>query len=348
LILKRREFLKFISIAAAGTPLFANGRDKLYIKLPPKKLEYYHLKGKKDGGRVLIIGGIHGNEIGAYKAADILVDNELKRGELLIIPRSNFTSILANVRGYNGDMNRKFDHISKKDPDYYYIQMLKDIILSYKPDVVISMHDGYGFASRQERAWGQSVVIDEVRYKNFDLLTPARFVMNNSNKYLKHKIVVLNTKTFSGRFHKEQKKALTGWCLKNNIKAFCIEASKQLPTLKDKVHTHLVMLREFFKIYNIEFEGGMERIVNGFELNNKKNPKLILNVNNQKIIVKNNETLKIKRGSIIEVTDIDGERGDFIVPHGVNLNWRSFHFKNLRFFIKRDYQKIFSIDIKEV
>ena len=187
----RRDFLKSAFFATlSASELFASNNNKLYIKLPPKKLEYYHLKGKKSGGRVLIIGGIHGNEIGAYKAADLLIDNELKSGEILVIPRSNFTSILANVRGYNGDMNRKFDYISKKDPDYYYIQMLKDTILSYEPDVVISMHDGYGFANKNKKAWGQSVVIDEVRYKDFDLITPAKFVVNESNKYLKHKIKV--------------------------------------------------------------------------------------------------------------------------------------------------------------
>ena len=344
----RRDFLKSAFFATLSTsPLFASNNNKLYIKLPPKKLEYYHLKGKKSGGRILIIGGIHGNEIGAYKAADLLIDNELKSGEILVIPRSNFTSILANVRGYNGDMNRKFDYISKKDPDYYYIQMLKDTILSYKPDVVISMHDGYGFANKNKKAWGQSVVIDEVRYKDFDLITPAKFVVNESNKYLKHKITIINTKTFSGKVHKEQKKALTGWCLQNGVKAFCIEASKQL-SLKEKIYTHLVMLREFFKIYSVEFEGGIDRIVNDFVLDIKDKPKLVLKINNHKIVLRDKEVLKVKRGSIIEVAQIDGKRGDFIVPQGVNLNWRSFHFRNLRFYIKRDFQKIFSIDIKEV
>jgi len=344
----RRNFIKYSILSSLSvSPLFAKD-DRVEIFLPPKKLNYYHLKGKKAGGRVLIIGGIHGNEIGAYKAADLLIDNDLKKGEMLIIPRSNFTSILANVRGYNGDMNRKFNYISKKDPDYYYVEGLKEIILSFKPDVVISMHDGYGFASKSKRAWGQSVVIDELRYKNFDLYSPAKFVLDNANKYLKYKVALINTKTFSGKIHPEQKKALTGWCLENGIKAFCIEASKQLPTLKEKVFTHLVMLREFFKLYNIEFDGGNDRLVKNFDLSLGDKPKLILDVNGKKITLKNRDILKVKKGSIIKVVDIDGKRGDFIIPVGVNLNWSSFHFRNLSFNIKRDYKKIFSIDIRSV
>ena len=346
--MKRRDFLKILgAFSVSVNPLFASD-GRLKIILPAKKMEYYHLKGKQKGGRVLIVGGIHGNEIGAYKAADLLIDQELKKGELLIIPRSNFTSILADVRGYNGDMNRKFDYIKHNDPDLPFVGFLKDAILSYKPDVVISMHDGFGFATKSKRAWGQSVVIDEMNYKNFDLYTPAKFVLDNANRYLRYKLGLINTKTFTGNIHPEQKKAMTGWCLEHNIKAFCIEASKQLPSIKEKVYTHLVMLREFFKLYNIEFDGGMDRIISNIDLSKKENPKVIFDINGRKITVKNNKTLKVKKGSIITVDQIDGIRGDFIVPHGVSLNWRSFYFRNLRFSVKRDYQKLFSIDIKEV
>ncbi len=344
--MKRRDFIKLSSLLFFSTTAFAKTDSELFIKLPPKNLDFYHIKGKKNGGRVLLIGGIHGNEVGAYKASDLLVDSEIIKGELLIIPRSNFTSILANVRGYNGDMNRKFDYISKTDPDYYYVEGLKEIILSYKPDVVISMHDGYGFASENKRAWGQSVVIDEVRYKDFELYKKAYFVMNEANKVLKRKIAIINTRTFSGKSHKEQKKALTGWCLKHNIEAYCIESSKQL-LLNDKIKTHLSMLEAFFKLYNIEVKN-LKDIANNLDkyLISSK-PKLILNVEGKEILVKNAQILRVKRGSVI-TAKIDGNRGNYIVPRGVNLNWRSFHFSSLSFDIKKDYEKLFSIKIERI
>ncbi|WP_457560396.1 M99 family carboxypeptidase catalytic domain-containing protein [Caminibacter sp.] len=345
----RRKFLKLstLSFAALGSPLFAKTEERLYIKLPPKNMKHYHIKGKQKGGRVLIIGGIHGNEIGAYKCADMLVESDILKGEMLIIPRSNFTSILADVRGYNGDMNRKFEYISKKDPDYYNVEHLKEAILSYRPDVVISMHDGFGFAIENNRAWGQSVVIDELQYKNFNLYQKALYVKNEANKLLKRKLAIINTKTFTGTIHKEQKKALTGWCLQHGIEAYCIEASKQLSSVYDKVYTHFAMLKQFFKLYNIEIknlDNMMDNIDNYLQ---KEKPVLTLNINGIKHRINKIETLKLKKGSFIEV-EISGGRGDYLVPRGVNLNWQSFHFGSLSFDVKRDYQKIYSIHIKRV
>jgi len=185
----RRDFLK--ASLFVGAPLFAKRSDKLHFFFPKKPFEYFHKTSKNAKFKVMLIGGIHGNEMGAYKAADMLIDAKLKKGELFIIPRSNFTSILADVRGYNGDMNRKFATISKKDPDFHYVELLKEAILDYKPDVLISMHDGYGFNSENKRAWGQSVVIDELQYKNFNLFKEASFVQTNANRYLKRKLSLI-------------------------------------------------------------------------------------------------------------------------------------------------------------
>ena len=339
----RRAFLGLL----AGSVAYARGfrDDRLKIVLPKKPFEHYHIKGRQKGKRVLLVGGIHGNEVGAYKASDLLINSDIKRGELIILPRTNFTSILANVRGYNGDMNRKFDYISKKDPDYPYVEFLKSAILEYRPDVVISMHDGYGFAREYKRAWGQSVVIDEVSYRGFNLYQKAKFVLENSNRYLRRKLALINTKTFTGTHHKEQKKALTGWCLNHNIEAYCIEASKQLPSVEEKVKTHLVMLREFFKLYDIEIANLNELIKHPKPI---KNPIAVsLKINGKREKITHSTTLKVPRGSLIEVENMP-YRSDYLVPRGVNLNWRSFHFSNLSFYAQRDYEKVFKIDIKKV
>ncbi len=341
--LKRRDFLKF-SAFLASTPVFAR-KGKINIKLPSKKLTYYHLYGKKKGKKVLIIGGIHGNEVGAYKCASMLKESEIEKGELLIIPRSNFTSILANLRGYNGDMNRKFEYVSKKDPDFYYVETLKELILCYKPDVVISMHDGFGFNIENAKAWGQSIVIDELNYKSFNLYQKALFVKNNANKFLQKKLSIINTKTFSSDIHKEQKKALTAWCLRHNIESYCIEASKQLPTLESKIYTHLVMLREFFKLFEIEIKNIEDMMKNMKKYLNFTPPSLILKINGVKYKISDSKNFVLNDGSFIEVFS-DVENGEYLLPLGVNLNWRSFYFSNLTFEVKRDFERFYLINIK--
>ena len=343
--LKRRNFLK-TSIFFAATPLFAKTKNKPHFLFPKKPFEFYHLKSKHPTFRVMLIGGIHGNEMGAYKAVDMLVDATLKKGELFIIPRSNFTSILADVRGYNGDMNRKFAYISKKDADYYYVELLKEAILDYKPDVLISMHDGFGFNIENKRAWGQSVVIDEIRYKNFNLFSEANFVKNNANIYLHKKLGLINTKTFTSHIHDEQKKALTAWCLEHGIKAFCIEASKQLPSLAEKIKTHLVMLREFFKLYGIEVEELDEMIKNPNRFLDNRNIETKIKINNTIYTFKHSKTIKVPKNSEIKIVAFNGPRGSFAIPKGVNLNWTKFYANNLDIAVKNDFKEKFSIKIR--
>ncbi len=342
--MERRKFLKISSMLSA-TPLFAKTDNRLFFKFPKKPFEYYYLKSKNPKFKIMLIGGIHGNEPGAYKAADMLINATLKKGEMLIIPRSNFTSILADVRGYNGDMNRKFASISKKDPDYYYVELLKSAILEYKPDVLISMHDGYGFYIKNKRAWGQSIVIDELKYKNFNLFSEANFIKNHANIYLKYKLGVNNTKTFSSHIHDEQKKALTGWCLENGIKAFCIEASKQLPTLEEKIKTHLVILREFFKLYDVEVAEMDEMINNPKKFIDDSNPVVEIEINGKKEKIYKAKNIKVPKGSEIIIKNINGSRGSFVVGNGINLNWKSFHARRLSIAVKNDFEKKYNIRI---
>ena len=64
---------------------------------------------------LLIIGGIHGDEPGGYFAPAFLEKYyKITSGNLWIIPNLNVDSIMANNRGINGDMNRKFNMIDKK------------------------------------------------------------------------------------------------------------------------------------------------------------------------------------------------------------------------------------------
>ena len=342
--MNRRDFLK--ASLFVGAPLFAKRNDRIHYFFPKKPFEYFHKTSKNVKFRVMLIGGIHGNEMGAYKAADMLINATLKKGELFIIPRSNFTSVLANVRGYNGDMNRKFANLSKKDPDYYYVELLKEAILDYRPDVVISMHDGYGFNLENKRAWGQSIVIDEVKYKNFELFKEANFVKTNSNKYLRKKLSLINTKTFTSHIHDEQKKALTGWCLKHNIKAFCIETSKQLPSLKEKIQTHLVMLREFFKLYDVEVKDLDEMIKNPDKFLDKRRVEAKVKINGRIYTFNHTKTIKLPEKSEIEFVSFNGPRGSFAIPRGVNLNWSKFYAKSLSIDIKNDFEKKFTLKVR--
>ncbi|WP_297444526.1 M99 family carboxypeptidase catalytic domain-containing protein [Desulfurobacterium sp.] len=357
----RREFLKaaFVKILGFSTISFpvravasSNRKGRLHFVFPDKPMEISCKSGVRKGGRIVVIGGIHGNEPGAYKAADMLMDVEVEKGELIILPRSNFTSILAFKRGYNGDMNRKFAHLSQNDPDYPNVKKIKEIIREYKPDVVLSLHDGFGFHSVNKNAWGQCIVIDEKIYKSFNLYSVASKVSSYANSFISRKewkIPVYSTRTFSpDTKHKEQRKSLTYFCLsKCDTPAFCLEVSKQLPSLKEKVRFHLLMLKKFFDIYGVKIKSSFEQIYADF-LRGKETKKgciaVKLSINGRNLLVSNSKTFKIPAGSEISFASFTGSRGAFGIPRGVNLNWKSFYIKNnLSVDVKNDFEKIFSL-----
>ncbi len=342
--LGRREFIA-TALCMCAPSLWAAKRHKIHIQLPQKPFEYFIKKGKLPGKRLLVIGGIHGNEIGAYKSADLLVDTQIQKGELIIVPRSNFISILAKTRGYNGDMNRKFEKISPDDPDFIYVTALKELILQTRPDVVISMHDGVGFHRTNPIHWGQCVVIDERRFGNFELEKKANIIIEKANRTLlpREQLTLYNTYTFSKNIHKEQKLALTGWCLKQGIEAYCIESSRNLP-LARQMASHLAMLDAIFELFDIRISPSIQQLKQE-SLQSSKRPKLTLFINETAHTFTRSTRLHIKKGSNIKVA-IEGPRGSYLVPRGINLNWNSFFFsKPLDFEMKHDYKRVFKLEV---
>jgi hypothetical protein len=350
--MKRREFLKKSSILGIGvlSPSLISAKtikNRYHFIMPPKPFEYFIKEGKKKGGKILIIGGIHGNESGGYKASDMLIDTELTKGSIAILPRSNPESIFSDMRGYNGDMNRKFSNLSKNDKDFYKINSIKNFIADYKPDVILSLHDGYGFYAKYKTQWGESIIIDEAEYNNIPLLQIANKVSQHLKNY-NFNIPINNTKTFSkNTHHAEQRKSLTYYSLQtHNIPAFCIEASKQ-SSLKRKVQIHLVALQEFFRIYDVEISPSFQYLFSKIDDYTKPLPtKIIAHINNNKKLIQQETILHIPKGTEIKF-EVLNNRGGGVVAKNVNLNYHSFFYRDsLKFDVKSDSIKEYSFIIR--
>ena len=345
-VLLHVPLLTFIPVSA-----FARTGRYMHFYLPPKPFELMARHGARPGGRILVIGGIHGNEPGGYRASDVLMDVDVTRGSLLVVPRSNFTSILAFKRGYNGDMNRKFAGIAKDDPDLVSVERIKQVIRDFRPDVLLSLHDGYGFNRINSACWGQSVVIDSEEYSGFKLGEVAREVtaaVNRKIKVEKWHIPVHNTRTFDkNTHHPEQRKSLTYYSLTHcNTRAFCLEVSKQLPDLKTKVRHHLLMLEEFFKIYDVEISPDFDTLISGLRPRHYDKDEFSIDmlINDKKVNVKAGSTLRVPSASEIKMVSVNGPRGTYIVPVGVNLNWHRFFVRHdMSFIVKRDFERVASI-----
>jgi len=231
-----------------------------------QKLQFslHKLESNVEGPRILILGGIQGDEPGGFNAASLLVTNyKITRGSIWVVPNLNFESIIKRSRGIHGDMNRKFSHIKRSDPEYQSIQKIKTLIVDNSIDMILNLHDGSGFYRKKyidklhnPNRWGQSIIIDQdsIQSEKFgELQQIADSVMATVNKRIlntNHHYAVKNTWTKNGDV--EMEKTLTYFAIKNLKPAFGVEASKKFLTYQ-RVLFHLLVVESFMKETGIEF-----------------------------------------------------------------------------------------------
>jgi len=250
---------------------------------------------------LLVIAGIHGNEPGSYFAASILATNyTIKSKNLWIIPNLNKTSITANKRGINGDMNRKFSTIKKNDKDKKIIEDVKKLILSKNISLVLNLHDGHGFYRKKfngnifnPNAWGQTCVIDQCKLQEEqafgNLNEIALKVKKNINTKLLQKHHAFDVRNTQTKFEDEEMQlSLTYFAVTHSKPAFAIESSKNLSTLSQKVYYQLLAIEEFMKIMKISFkrdfeltENNLSKIIKNYG-NIRINNKIFINLDNIK------------------------------------------------------------------
>ncbi len=122
-----------------------NSRNEHTVYFPntPYELNTYKIHGHQPGPTLMLIGGIQGNEPGGFLSADLYADVALERGNLIVVPRANFNSILQFKRGVNGDMNRRFASKRKGDTEDEIVGVLKSLLA--QSDCLLNLHDGSGF-----------------------------------------------------------------------------------------------------------------------------------------------------------------------------------------------------------
>lgn len=280
----------------------------------PNEINVYKLYGRFDGKTVFILGGIQGDEPGGFLSADLYPNLMLERGNLIVIPRANFHSIIKNIRGIDGDMNRRFYNKQPKDTDDKIVDIIKELMA--ESDLFLNLHDGWGFYNpkwisklRNPKRFGQSIIADATVYEfkedTLELEKMALTVISEMNKKIEpksHKFYFMNTNTLSKETDfPEQKKSATYFALTNfGIPAFGIETSKNLPSLELKIRYHNYAINEFLKLMNVEPEH--PAII-------YEPPKLIyilISVNNNlPLLVDNEHTVRITSGDAITVKHIE-------------------------------------------
>ena len=285
------------------------------------ELHVYRINGAKPGKTLLIIGGIQGDEPSGFLAADFYADFMLEKGNLVVVPRANFPSILKMERKINQDMNRKFFVDKNFNYETRVVNVLKKIIC--ESDCLLNLHEGSGIYSdtwkskeRNSKKFGQSIITDNAILENTDpkdninLEKMARKVIEKINRHIKNEKDLFhfnNHKTnHPESMHKEQLKSATYYAYQVcKIPAFGIESAKSLP-LEQKVRQHIYAINGFMELLDIIPQ------TPGIDLEKPQMQYMIISVNDAiPFVVSKMQHLTIHKGDMVKVHDIvaNYERG---------------------------------------
>lgn len=236
-----------------------------------RDFELYKLnEGDKKAPTLLLVGGIHGDEPGAYYSSDLFLRHyKITKGSVWVVPVVNPHGMFANMRGVYGDMNRKFAALSSNDPDYTTITRLKNLLAHPEIDISLHLHDGSGYwrshyisALLNPHRWGNCSVVDQpvlegAKYGELEGFVTQMVADINQNILAPiHAYHVHNTDT-KAKNDQEQLKALTFYSLSIGKPALTNEASKELD-LTTRVYYHLLAIESLMGQLGISFERDFE------------------------------------------------------------------------------------------
>lgn len=332
-----------------------------YFAHTPDELNVYRVYGADDGKTLMIIGGIQGDEPGGFLSADLYADISLAKGNLIVVPRANFFSIIMKHRGPDGDMNRQFGDPVTAKRHKKIVQVLKGLMA--ESDLFLNLHDGSGFyrptwegPMQNPKRYGQSLIADTAVFEKsdggtIDMQAMAESVLARVNPQIKDKryhLLFNNHRTANkNSIHKEQRRSATYYALKQcNIPAFGVETSKSLPNVAMKVRHHNLVINAFME------ELGIEVMNPGLYVEKPVFKYLVISVNDAlPVVVTKDSVLEVAMGDKISVLHIEAnrERGlscDVIGQGSVSDLRHAFSIqKPTKIVIRKDFQKIGQVKI---
>ncbi len=124
-----------------------------------EETEAYYYNTGKEGSKIFIIGGTHGNETAGFMAAEKLLEFHPKSGEIIIIPKANKEAIEINSRTSNNniDLNRSYPGKLEGNDIEKLAYEIFAIIEEFDPDVIIDLHESLDFHT--EGRLGNSIIL---------------------------------------------------------------------------------------------------------------------------------------------------------------------------------------------
>lgn len=115
----------------------------------------------KPGPRVMILGGVHGNEPGGWEAAEAIAGWKPLTGSLIVVPRANRLSTYQFVRTVDGfgDLNRLYP--GSPDSPLPMARMAAEIVKlanTYRPRWLFDLHESWWFYNERGANGGTAFI----------------------------------------------------------------------------------------------------------------------------------------------------------------------------------------------
>lgn len=139
---------------------------------------YFSLDSRRDGPTVVIISGMHGDELAGPLAAERLRSIEVCAGSLHVLPQANVPAIEVGERrtpeAEHNDLNRNFPRSPDDVPRGEMATRLWEWVEALAPDVLLDLHEGVNYHAKTGRSVGNTIL----------------FVANERSRYLAMRMVV--------------------------------------------------------------------------------------------------------------------------------------------------------------
>ncbi|WP_227014954.1 M14 family metallopeptidase [Natronorubrum aibiense] len=200
----------------------------------------YQTAATADGPTVLVVGGMHGNEVAGYEAAGRIAEWQIDAGTLVTIPYVNAEAVEQQTRtGSDGvDLNRQFPE--GEEPTTELAREVWNVVTHYDPDVVIDLHESIGiYAGGPVDGVGQAIFHSDSTETTDDAKQAADTVNQN---HVDEPALEFTTDTFAKPENEPSGLLVHKAARDLDAQSFLIETLSRGPALETRInwHTQLV------------------------------------------------------------------------------------------------------------
>ncbi|MGE3857763.1 MAG: succinylglutamate desuccinylase/aspartoacylase family protein [Dehalococcoidia bacterium] len=142
-------------------PIAPRGRVPVALmKGTPYEVEGIEINSGLAGPRIMVLGGVHGNEPGGWLAAEGIADWQVSRGSLLVLPRVNWraAAVIERTLPEIGDINRAYPGNATGMPAQQIANAIVETGRAFEPELLFDLHESWVFYNERGANGGTAFI----------------------------------------------------------------------------------------------------------------------------------------------------------------------------------------------